>query len=95
MTTFNPTAGNAGGNNEETFLEERMEDLTVEHRERAYSQENIGRNDQSELIETKTIGSQMHGGYALSQYYQGPQSVLNDDAGDITESEPDEDPITY
>ena len=55
MNTFNPTK-KAEGNNEGTFLEERI-DLTVEQRERAYSQDNIGRNDLSEMIETKTIGS--------------------------------------
>ena len=88
--------------NEETYLEDRI-DLTIEPRERAFSQENIGRNDQSELIETRTLmGGQLNGaGYALSQYYHCPQSQFNDETmanglgGDITESEPDEDPITY
>ena len=56
MTTFNPQplkAKTNNNNNDETYLEERI-DLTVEPRERAFSQENIGRNDQSELIETRT-----------------------------------------
>lgn len=46
-------------------------------------------NEQSELIDRKV------GGMALSQYYQGPQSNFNGDLGDDTESEPDEDPITF
>jgi hypothetical protein len=83
MTTFNPA------NDEENVVEERIE-LTVEPRERAFSQDHFNRNDMSELIETKTIASHIAGGgYALSQYIC-PQSVFNDE-GDITESEPDED----
>jgi hypothetical protein len=60
-------------NNEETYLEERI-DLTIEPRERAFSQEHIGRNDHSELIETRTlVGGQINGaGYALSQFYHCP-----------------------
>lgn len=65
MTTFNP---NTEVNNEETYLEERNE-FTMENRGRAYSQ--VDHNEQSELIESKTVASQFqHGpGLALSQYY--------------------------
>lgn len=78
-----------------SILEERV-DLTLEPRERAYSQDNM-RNDQSELIETRTVNSQHpHKGFCLSQF-NGPLSVFND--GDITESEHEEDgmddPIAY
>jgi hypothetical protein len=87
MNTYNPTKG-------ESILEERTE-MTVEPRERAYSQDQM-RNDHSELIETRTINSQHHKGFCLSQF-DGPLSVFND--GDITESEHEEegmdDPIAY
>ena len=81
-------------NKSSNILEER-EEFTVEPRERAYSQDNF-RNDHSELIETRTINSQNHKGFCLSQF-NGPLSAFND--GDITESEHEEDgmddPITY
>ncbi len=87
MNTYNPTKG-------ENILEERTE-MTIEPRERAYSQDQM-RNDHSELIETRTINSQHHKGFCLSQF-NGPLSVFND--GDITESEHEEDgmddPIAY
>ncbi len=83
MTTFNPTK--APSNNEETYVEERI-DLTLDQPRGAYSQ--VDHNDLTYLA-----GNHPGGGYALSQHYQGPQSIIN---GDIdTESEPDEDPITY
>ena len=85
MTTFNPTQ--SVQNNEETYLEERNE-LTVEHRG-AYSQ--VDNNDLSYIAPGHTSG----GGLALSQYYPDPKSLLHDDQANDTESEPDEDPITY
>ena len=85
MTTFNATQ--AVSNNEETYLEERIE-LTVDQHRGAYSQ--IDQNDLTDLG-----GNNNGGGLALSQYYQGPQSIINGDLGNDTESEPDEDPITY
>lgn len=42
------------------------EEQTVEPRPRSFSQENIHRNDHSELFETKTVVSHYGGGYALS-----------------------------
>ena len=85
LTTYNTTQ--APSNNEETYVEDRI-DLTLEPPRGAYSQ--IDHNDFTELA-----GNHTGAGLALSQYYQGPQSIINGDLGNDTESEPDEDPITY
>ena len=84
MSTFNPSSPPTS--DETTILELREDEFP---RARAMSQENIARNDQSELLETKTVMSHLGGGYALSQYVC-PRSVYNDDE-DVTESEHDDD----
>lgn len=89
MTTFNPTQ--AEESKEEPIIQMREEEEML-HRQRALSQENC-RNDQSELIETRTVMSQFHhGNFALSQFIGG-QSIYNPD--DITESEDNEDPTIF
>ena len=89
MTTYNASSSTAASEN---ILE--LRDETEEPRGRAYSQELVLRNDQSELLETRTVASHI-GGFgkqqALSQYvYQ--QSVFNED--DLTESEQEDEEIS-